>query len=92
MGKFGYDAIWHHWEATIMKHTRSGILFNFLCKTLKPEYHNRAGLSMNILRAGDKSPVQKGFFNNRAGDLLHALSFPGGLYNFCNFVIIFSLM
>ena len=29
-----------------------------------------AGLSMKILRAGNKSPVQKGFFTNRAGDLL----------------------
>ena len=41
LGKFGYDAIWHHWETPIMKHTIFGILFNFLCKNLKPGYHNR---------------------------------------------------
>ena len=29
---------------------------------------------------------------NSAGDLLPALGFLGGLYNFCNFVIIFSLI
>ena len=51
-----------------------------------------SGLSMNILRAGDKSPVQRGFFTNSAGDLLPALEFLGLLYNFCNFVIIFYLM
>ena len=51
-----------------------------------------AGLSMNILCAGDKSPVQSGFFTNRAGDLLPAPGFLGMLYNFCNFVIMFSLM
>ena len=50
------------------------------------------GLSMNILRAGDQSPVQRGFFKNRVGDLLPALRFLGGLYNFCNFAIIFSLL
>ena len=49
-------------------------------------------LSMNILSAGDKLPVQRGFFANNTGDLLPALGFLGGLYNFCNFVIIFSLM
>ena len=47
---------------------------------------------MNILRAGDKSPVQRGFFTNNSGDLLPTLEFLGGLYNFCNLVIIFSLM
>ena len=49
------------------------------------------GLSMNILCAGDKSPVQRGFFTTSADDLLATLGFLGGLYNFCNFVIIFSL-
>ena len=49
-------------------------------------------LLMNILHAGDKSPVQRGFLTNSMGDLLPALGFLGGLYNFCNFVIIFSLM
>ena len=47
---------------------------------------------MNILRLGDKSPVQRGFFTNSAGDLLPAQGFLGRLYNFCNFIIIFSLM
>ena len=41
---------------------------------------------MNILRVGDKSLVQRGFFRTSAGDLLPALRFLGGLYNFCNFV------
>ena len=49
-------------------------------------------LSMNILNADDKSLVQRDFFTNSAGDLLPALGFLGGLYNFKNFVIIFSLM
>ena len=48
-----------------------------------------SGLSMNILRAGDKSPVQKGFLTNSAGDVLPVLGSLGGLYNFCNFEIIF---
>ena len=47
---------------------------------------------MNILHVDNKLPVQRGFFANSAGDLLPALGFLGGLYNFCNFVIIFSLM
>ena len=50
------------------------------------------GLSMNILRAGDKSPAQERFLKTSAGDLLPALRFLGGLHNFCNFVIIFSLI
>ena len=32
------------------------------------------------------------FFTNSAGDLLPTLEFLGGLYDFCNLVIIFSLM
>ena len=51
-----------------------------------------AGLLVNILCAGDKSPVQEGFFKNSTGNLLPALRFLGGLYNFCNFVIILSLL
>ena len=51
-----------------------------------------SGLSTNILRTGNKSPVQRGFFKNRMGNLLPALRFLGGMYNFCNFVIIFFLM
>ena len=47
---------------------------------------------MNILHAGNVLPMQRGFFNNGVGDLLPALSFLGELYNFCNFVIIISLM
>ena len=42
---------------------------------------------MNISRVDNKSPVQRGFSKNGAGDLLPALRFLGGLYNFCNFVI-----
>ena len=36
-----------------------------------------AGLSMNILSDGER-----GFFTNSAGNLLPALGFLGGLYNF----------
>ena len=46
---------------------------------------------MNILCMSNKSPVQKVFFKNSTGDLLPTLRFLGGLYNFCNFVIIFPL-
>ena len=55
-------------------------------------YFNNSGLSENILCAGDKLPVQRGFFKNGAGHLLPTLRFLGRLYNFCNFVIIFSLL
>ena len=51
-----------------------------------------AGLSVIIVHAGDKLSVPRGFFTNSAGNLLPALGCLGGLYNFCNFVIIFSLM
>ena len=51
-----------------------------------------SGLSMNILCAGDKSLLQRGFFTNNVGDLFPTIGFLGGLYNFCNFAIIFSLM
>ena len=47
---------------------------------------------MNILHAGDKSPMQQGFVTNSTGDLLPILDFLGGLYNFCNLVIMFSSM
>ena len=40
----------------------------------------------------DKLPLQRGFFRNSAGDLVPALMFLNRLYNFCNFVIMFSLM
>ena len=51
-----------------------------------------SGLSMIILHMGDKSPMQEHFFKNSAGNLLSTLRFLGGLYNFCNFVIMLSLM
>ena len=51
-----------------------------------------SGLSMNILGAGNKSPVQKDFFKNGTSNLLPALRFLGGLYNFCNFVTVFCLI
>ena len=44
--------------------------------------------SMNILHAGNKWRVQRGFSKNSTGNWLPALSFLGGLYNFCHFVII----
>ena len=47
---------------------------------------------MNILNMGNKSLMQRVFFKNRVGYLLATLRFLGGMYNFCNFVIIFSLM
>ena len=47
---------------------------------------------MNILCAGDKLSVEESFFKSSAGDLLLALRFLGKLDNFCNFVIILSLM
>ena len=50
------------------------------------------GLSVNILHAGYKTPVQRGFFTNSVSDLPPTLGFLCGLYNFCNFVIICSLM
>ena len=50
------------------------------------------GLSVNILHTGNKSPVQRGFFTESAGDLLPTLGFLGGLYNFYSFVIIFYLI
>ena len=47
---------------------------------------NVSGLAINILRVGDKSPMQGGFFENNMGNLLPALRFLDELYNFCNFV------
>ena len=35
--------------------------------------------------------MQRGFFKNGTGDLLAALGFLGGLYNFVNFVIILDI-
>ena len=55
-------------------------------------FDDLSGLSMNILWAGNKSLVQLSFFTNSTGDLLPTLEFLGGLYNFCNLVIMFSLM
>ena len=53
---------------------------------------NNTGFSMNILCVDNKSPVQRDFYKNGTMDLLPALRFLGSLYNFCNFVIIFSLI
>ena len=47
---------------------------------------------MNILCVGDKLPMQQGFFTNSTGNLLPTLDFLGRLFNFCNLVIMFSLM
>ena len=49
------------------------------------------GLSMNILRMGNKLPLQRGFFKNSTGNFLLTLRFLGGLSNSCNLVI-FSLI
>ena len=46
---------------------------------------------MNILHTGDKLLVLGDFLADSAGDLLLALGFLGGLYNYY-FVIIFSLI
>ena len=43
------------------------------------------GLSMNILWKDNRSPAQKGFFKNSAGNLLPALRFQGELYNLGNY-------
>ena len=57
------------------------------------KFKYRAGLSINILGTGEKLPVQRVFFKkNSMGDLLPAPKFLSRLYNFCNFVIVFSLM
>ena len=47
---------------------------------------------MNILHADDKSPVQRGFFKNRVGDLFPGLDFLGGLYNLSNLIIMFFVI
>ena len=44
---------------------------------------------MNILHVGNKSPMQRGFFSNSAGNLVPALGSLVSLYNFSNFVIFF---
>ena len=48
-------------------------------------------LSMNILSAGNKSPMQRVFSKNSMSNLLPALRFLGRRYKFHNFVI-FPLM
>ena len=57
---------------------------------------NKACLSMNSLhpcaKYKYKSPVQRGFFKNNAGNLLRTPEFLGELNNFFNLVIIFFLM
>ena len=60
--------------------------FNFCesVSTCKKTVHS--GLSLNILHAGDKSPVQRGFFKNSTGDLLSAVRFLSRLCNFCNYI------
>ena len=68
------------------------LLNNLLLSSFSTMIILYAGLSMNILRVGDKSPMQWDFFTNSAGDLLPAIEFLGRLYNFCNLVIIFYLM
>ena len=61
-------------------------------KKINLNRYDASDFSMNILGVSIKSPTQKGFFKYSREDLLPALRFLGELYNFCNFVIIFSLM
>ena len=82
-----------------MELRRYGALFTCLASravhiecTCSMDTDTFTGLLTNILCAGNKSPLQRGFFTNSAGDLLPTIAFLGGLYNFLNFVIIFSLM
>ena len=42
---------------------------------------------MNISCAGDKLPVERDFSKNGVDNLLSALRFLGGQYNFSNFLI-----
>ena len=44
-----------------------------------------AGLSINILLTGQKSPKQADFFKNSAANISPASRFLGRLYTFCNF-------
>ena len=78
-----------------MKHFQTAFIMYFILlqKVNHLDLNNHdTGLSINILCTANKSPVQRGFFENSTGDLLPTLRFLGGLYNFCNFVIIFSLL
>ena len=65
---------------------------SFMILALLTLSYRDLGLSMNILHTGNKSPVQRGFFTESAGDLLPTLGFLGGLYNIYSFVIIFYLI
>ena len=70
----------------LFKYKRSNIEKNSRMSEGMPENKKPfSDLSMNILREGDKSPAQRGFFKISAGDLLPALRFLGGLCNFCNY-------
>ena len=51
----------------------------------------KLGLSINVLCVDSKLSMQRVFFKNSMGNLLPVLRFPGGLYNFCIFIIIFSV-
>ena len=74
------------WSTNIFFCCLAGTQFSdcFTCLT--------TGFSMNILHQDNNWPMQRGFFTNGKGDLLPTLGFLGGLSNFCNFAIIFSLM
>ena len=62
----------------------------FKCSGLKGL--SLSALSINILHPGYKSPMKRGFFKNSTGNLLTNHRFLVSLYDFCNFIIIFSLM
>ena len=55
----GYDATGHHWETSVIKHTRFGVLLNFLCKNVKLGYHNRVFFtSIYKLRSYMNHPIR----------------------------------
>lgn len=68
-----------------------GLILHYIdCNINKKQRELRnLALSTNILRAGNKLPMQSSFFKNSAGDLLSALRILGERNNFCYFEIIF---
>ena len=69
-----------------MSYTQIHKFFHLVPDNLKKKLCGSAGLSMNILHTGDKSPLLRDFRKNSTGDLLPVLRFLDELYNFYNFV------
>ena len=90
------------WLAALSQHLNNGHRYTLVMATMQilkeftmprlPVSLMYKSFSMNILCAGYKSPIQKRFLKNSVGNLFSALRFHSRLFNFCNFVIIFSLM